>query len=124
MYPDPISFGLTRIGDPQRWNLFSYTRNNPLRFVDPEGMEVTVFMEIQKQGPSFIQIHNEKHSVIFSYGRYAGGSSGSNARGLNPVGLGILIRIDGDKDVEKFLAVISDNCSFRAKILVDVRQLQ
>jgi len=23
--------------DPQRWNLYAYTRNNPLRFVDPKG---------------------------------------------------------------------------------------
>ena len=25
--------------DPQSWNLFSYVRNNPLRFLDPTGME-------------------------------------------------------------------------------------
>ncbi len=96
--------GLTRIADPQRWNLYSYARNNPLKFVDPDGMEVTVFTEIQKQGHTFVQIHNDKHNVIFSYGRYAGGSSGSNARGLNPVGPGILIRIEEDQNVAKFLA--------------------
>lgn len=26
-----------RPGDPQSWNLYSYTRNNPLRYVDPDG---------------------------------------------------------------------------------------
>ena len=25
-------------GDPQSWNLYSYVRNNPLRFVDPSGL--------------------------------------------------------------------------------------
>ena len=33
--PDPVQMGLTRIADPQRWNLYSYARNNPLKFVDP-----------------------------------------------------------------------------------------
>jgi uncharacterized protein RhaS with RHS repeats len=23
--------------DPQRWNLYAYTRNNPLQFIDPKG---------------------------------------------------------------------------------------
>lgn len=24
-------------GDPQQWNLYSYARNNPLKYVDPSG---------------------------------------------------------------------------------------
>ena len=103
MTPDSVKFGLTRLNDPQRWNLYLYARDNPLKYIDPDGMEVTVFTELQKQGHTFIQIHNGEHNVIFSYGRYAGGSSGSNLRGLNPVGPGILIRIEGDKNVKSFL---------------------
>jgi RHS repeat-associated protein len=26
--------------DPQRWNLYAYARNNPLRYVDPNGEKV------------------------------------------------------------------------------------
>jgi RHS repeat-associated protein len=35
--PDPISFQVEMLGDPQRFSRYSYTRNNPLRFVDPKG---------------------------------------------------------------------------------------
>jgi len=28
------------IGDPQSWNLYSYVRNNPLSFVDPDGNSI------------------------------------------------------------------------------------
>lgn len=35
--PDPVHFQAEMLGDPQRLNLYAYTRNNPLRFVDPKG---------------------------------------------------------------------------------------
>jgi RHS repeat-associated protein len=28
--------------DPQRWNRYSYVRNNPLRYVDPDGREIVI----------------------------------------------------------------------------------
>ena len=34
---DPVFFQASMTIDPQRFNLYSYTRNNPLKFVDPEG---------------------------------------------------------------------------------------
>ena len=37
---DPIQVTPARTVDPQRLNLYAYTRNNPLRFNDPSGMDV------------------------------------------------------------------------------------
>ncbi|HYR77922.1 MAG TPA: DUF2341 domain-containing protein [Pyrinomonadaceae bacterium] len=39
---DPLFVELQRLPYPQAWNLYAYTRNNPLKFVDDDGMEVKV----------------------------------------------------------------------------------
>ncbi|MBI4905289.1 MAG: RHS repeat-associated core domain-containing protein [Acidobacteria bacterium] len=38
--PDPTFMTRQRISDPQQWNLYAYTRNNPLKYVDPDGREL------------------------------------------------------------------------------------
>jgi RHS repeat-associated protein len=40
MRPDPIMFSKQKLVDPQQWNMYSYARNNPLRFLDPTGKYV------------------------------------------------------------------------------------
>jgi RHS repeat-associated protein len=40
MTPDPIHVMKQKFTDPQQWNMYSYVRNNPLRFIDPTGMYV------------------------------------------------------------------------------------
>ncbi len=38
--PDPIGIMKQKIMDPQQWNMYSYARDNPLRFADPTGKYV------------------------------------------------------------------------------------
>jgi RHS repeat-associated protein len=49
---DPIVITPERFFDPQQFNLYAYTRNNPLRFIDPTGERLTIsgdIDEIKKQ---------------------------------------------------------------------------
>jgi RHS repeat-associated protein len=39
---DPIYIEMGRLGDPQQLNLYPYTRNNPLKFLDPSGLDIEV----------------------------------------------------------------------------------
>jgi RHS repeat-associated protein len=40
---DPIqTAGFEHMRDPQAWNGYAYARNNPLVYVDPDGMNYTV----------------------------------------------------------------------------------
>jgi RHS repeat-associated protein len=40
--PDPITVTPARVADPQQLNLYAYGRNNPLKYVDPTGMIISI----------------------------------------------------------------------------------
>lgn len=37
---DPLYIEMKRLAYPQAWNLYTYTRNNPLKYVDPDGLDI------------------------------------------------------------------------------------
>jgi RHS repeat-associated protein len=39
---DPVYTWRENLEDPQRWNRYAYVRNNPLRYVDPDGRELAI----------------------------------------------------------------------------------
>ena len=44
--PDSLIMKEEWLSDPQRWNHYSYVRNNPLRYVDPNGEDLTVYYSL------------------------------------------------------------------------------
>jgi len=42
--PDPRMISKQRMLDPQQWNMYSYSRNNPTSMFDPDGKEVTTLL--------------------------------------------------------------------------------
>src|SRR5690348_4941772 len=41
-----------RISDPQQWNLYAYSRNSPLKYVDPDGHELKLAIYSGKLPPN------------------------------------------------------------------------
>jgi RHS repeat-associated protein len=52
------------IADPQRWNRYAYCRDNPLRFVDPDGRD-WLYRTVMGTffGPTYVQQHGDRSSV-------------------------------------------------------------
>ena len=49
--PDPAGLGAVDPANPQSWNRYVYVRNNPLRAVDPLGLDCTIFGPDGSQQP-------------------------------------------------------------------------
>ena len=84
--PDPVALKANRLLDPQRLNLYSYTRNNPLISVDPDGRDAiaVVFPKYKIQTGTrlgkigglghagIVTIDSKGKTRYFEYGRYPG----------------------------------------------------
>lgn len=67
---DPVYTWQENIVDPQRWNRYAHTRNNPLRYVDPDGREITYASPQIQDFFDFLSARSE--AVRGTLARYAG----------------------------------------------------
>ncbi len=108
--PDPIYFQKEMLTDPQRWNLYAYTGNNPLRFVDPKGEAIELEGDEEERrkalealrtngpdanGPAFDKINTAAASLgsviqsqqVVTLGLVSNGTTLTNDRG-EPITIG------------------------------------
>jgi RHS repeat-associated protein len=57
---DPVALTPKRLIDPQLLNLFVYTRNNPLKFVDPDGEDIHV---VDKDGKRLFTLDDGQRAI-------------------------------------------------------------
>ncbi|MGH9890558.1 MAG: RHS repeat-associated core domain-containing protein [bacterium] len=49
LQPDPVFFQTSMLTDPQRFNQYTYARNNPLSYVDPTGEAIKLSMDPEQR---------------------------------------------------------------------------
>jgi hypothetical protein len=65
LQPDPLYLEFRRLSDPQQLNLYSYTRNNPLRFTDPTGLDVALECKEQSDCDDRVEEFNDREGAEF-----------------------------------------------------------
>jgi RHS repeat-associated protein len=60
---DPVYTWTENLVDPQRWNRYSYVRNNPLKYTDPDGRQVDAVYD-RKKGTLTITDSDTKKTVV------------------------------------------------------------
>ena len=87
MSPDPKMPSLKHLLNPQKWNKYAYTLNNPLRYVDPDGLE-----EMDIQVRAFIS----QQSVSVAGQHFAGDNRGFSTAANASSRTSITVRIETD----------------------------
>ncbi len=62
--PDKPLIGQQEI-DPQSWNLYTYVRNNPLRYTDPDGLDYHVCVDNGKGGQSCVEMNDAQYKALY-----------------------------------------------------------
>lgn len=88
MSADPVTLKGNRLLDPQRWNLYTYARNNPLGYLDPDGQDaIAIAFTDYKARESSIRVPFTGHGGLlvfdstgkgkyYEYGRYDAAEKG------------------------------------------------
>jgi len=85
---DPSMTIQENVLDPQRWNRYAYGRNNPLRYVDPDGRDVFTQQEV-------FQTWDQYQSGGITLQQYQAHMDGIGRSGL----LGIALFVPGPEDL-------------------------
>jgi len=103
MTPDQRRLTIRDLINPQKWNKYAYTINNPLRYFDPNGMEE---MEVQ------LRAYIQAKSVSDPAGRtFAGDNRGATSAQNVTSRTSITVRIETDPSIRPGNPIISQTSS-------------
>jgi RHS repeat-associated protein len=93
--PDPTFLNIFKVTSPQRWNLYGYGLNNPLRYLDPDGEEAIAInypnypvgvrgdFTLPLGHAGVVMVARDGSTHYFEYGRYEpAGAGGDAAQGI------------------------------------------
>jgi RHS repeat-associated protein len=60
---DPVLEIEQAVADPQRWNRYTYVRNNPFRYVDPDGRAIETLWDVASLGMSIRAVRQDPTSI-------------------------------------------------------------
>ena len=107
--PDPSGLAYADLGDPQSFNLYSYVRNNPLKNVDPSGLDC-VYLNDAGDGVDRDGIdHNTTQSECNENGGYYAPGNVADASAVHISGSSDLIGINSTQNGQNFFS--ASNCA-------------
>ncbi|MBS1786920.1 MAG: RHS repeat protein [Acidobacteria bacterium] len=96
---DPILIAKQKLLDPQQWDMYSYTRNNPIRFTDPTGKYVCADNKVCEQFEKARQkaLKSKDADVVRAAAAYGDPSKKKGDSGDNGVYVSFSDNLKGDR---------------------------
>jgi RHS repeat-associated protein len=126
---DPIYTKLERLIDPQRLNLYAFTRNNPLLFVDPDGMDLILDYKTEREArrafalfQKGLTLADRKHTKFFVGDGKNGYVKGKfyalvdQKHQSNSENFKAVQNIANDRGEKAFLSVVRPNVPFDSQV--------
>ena len=67
MSADPVAMSAGRLSDPQAINLYAYVRNNPLKYIDPLGEDLSFAGLSEEDNERLLEILEERSGLALNY---------------------------------------------------------
>lgn len=90
-------------------NPYIYSINNPITYLDLDGLRPRIYIETNGLGHTFVTIGEGRNTIVYTYGRYGAlGSFGSILHQFTPTGEGVLIRKTGKQAINYIQKKLED----------------